>query len=304
MQKYLVPIVVVVVACAGAGFFLLKGGAPREAKIVGMIAPTEQIKEYGSWGVYLTVEVPEPGTYTLTFEVDGEPYQVEVSFENAGTIEKYVGTPELPTLPRGSHTVRIGGKEATVQFREPRPAEFVITSLTVLPDNVSTNKSVTVKATVKNVGEMEGTFRGTVRVGPVSREIPIFTLGEGMEREVRVTIDNEKLEQILENREEAVETVRLENRTATLYLRKPTPPTASYLSINVPAKAYVGDTLTIGILVKNVGDLEGSVGLEATVGGERISQSMTLKPGEEREWQIPKELTSEGTLEVRAPTLG
>ncbi|MEM2481353.1 MAG: hypothetical protein QXG14_04950, partial [Candidatus Hadarchaeales archaeon] len=172
-----------------------------------------------------------------------------------------------------------------------------------LPDNVSTNRSVVVKATVKNIGEVEGTFRGTVRAGPVSRDIPILTLGEGAEREVSVKLTSSELQQILGDRDEATQTVELGNRTATLYLRKPRPATASYLSINVPSKAYVGDTLTIGILVKNVGDLEGSVGLEATVGGERISQSMTLKPGQEKEWQISRELTGVGSLEVSAPGL-
>jgi hypothetical protein len=302
MQKYLPIIIVVVVAAAGAGVFLLKGGkgAAGGLEILEVSGPTEEVPEGQSWGIYVTARAPAPGTYTLKISFAGETIEQEVSFEEAGENTFYIG---LKGLAQGTYSYSVGGIEKKITFRPLKPAQFEIVSLSVSEDNVPTNKSVVVKATVRNVGEQEGSYSDTVQAGAVSKPIGPKTIKPGTQEELRVTLTSDDLKSILGNNTTTRVSIRLGTKETSLTVRQPIPPTPAYLSIQAPKKAYPDQQVSVFILVKNVGDLKGELSFQAQVGGETRTLTRTLEGGQEYSWELKVTAPSSGTLTVSVKDL-
>jgi|GEM_PF-6115737 len=300
MQKYLPLIIVVIAAVAGAGVFLLRGrGARGELQILEVSGPTEEVPEGGSWGIYVRASAPAPGTYTLRISFEGEILEQEVTFEEAGENTFYIG---LPGRAVGSYTYSLGGFESTVTFRPLRPAQFEVVSLSVSEENVPTNKSVVVRATVRNTGEREGSYRGTIQAGTVTKSIGPKTIKPGTQEELSTTLTSSDLQSILGTNSTATVGVRLENKETSLILRQPAPPTPAYLSIQAPKKAYPDQQVTITLLVKNAGDVRGELSFQAQVGGEESprTRTITLDGGQENVWELRVNAPSSGALTVAA----
>jgi hypothetical protein len=304
MQKYLPIIIVVVVAAAGAGVFLLRGGggAKGELQILEVSGPTEEVPEGGSWGIYVKASASSPGTYTLKISFAGETVEQEVTFEEAGENTFYIG---LPGRTVGSYSYSLGGFEKTVTFRPLRPAQFEIVSLSVSDENVSTNKSVVVRATVRNTGEQENSYSGTIQAGTVTKPIGPKTIKPGTQEELSTTLTSANLQSILGTNSTATVTVRLENKETSLTLRQPVSPTPAYLSIQAPKKAYPDQQVTITLLVKNAGDLRGDLTFQVQVGGEPNprTRTITLDGGQENEWELSVNAPSSGALTITAGSL-
>jgi hypothetical protein len=303
MQKYLPIIIVVVVAAAGAGVLLMKRGAgpAGEIQVLEVSGPTEEIPEGASWGIYVKASAAAPGTYTLRVSFAGDTFEQEVTFEEAGESTFYIG---LPGRVVGSYTYSVGGIEKTVTFRPLKPAQFEVVSLAVPEENIPINKSVVVKATVRNVGEQEGPYSGTIQVGSVSKSIPTTgskTIKPGTQEELSATLTPTDLQNVLGGKQSDVVKVKLDTKETPLSLRQPNPATCVYLSIQAPKKAYVNQQITVYILVRNEGDLEGKdMTLEAQVGGETKTTTRTLEGGQEFQWELKVTPSSLGTLTISA----
>jgi len=87
----------------------------------------------------------------------------------------------------GGYFVLKGGEEGT-----PALAEFEVSNLTFYPSEVEAGESVTISATVKNVGGLEGTYTVELKIDGETQETKEVTLGGGESQTVSfmVTKDN------------------------------------------------------------------------------------------------------------------
>lgn len=297
-SKALPIVILVVVIGAGAGYYLMQQKPSEEAapggglEILDVSWPTGEIVQGAAWGVYVTARAPEAGIYTVTVQVGEQSYQVDLEVKTPGENTYYLQLPGIASA--GTYSCKVGGFTGEVKVREPLPAKFVVATLSVSPKEAPTNKPVKVIAVIRNEGEMDNTYEGTVQVrgnDTVTKSFIPVTIKAGTEKELTLTLTESELEKVLGGAESVRATVSLGDASTELILRKPKPPKLEYLSIQAPALMYTEEEYKIQILVKNSGDMKGSLTLSATisVGGEvkaNPSRTMTLDAGEEYTWTL------------------
>ena len=113
---------------------------------------------------------------TLTIDSTQEPLN-EIQLKNK---ESQTLTVDLSTLKPGNHTISVGDYKKEIRIL--KPAEFEVTNLVIGTDSVLVGDTITVKATISNVGEVEGTYDAkfsydgtavegqSIKVGPESEE--------------------------------------------------------------------------------------------------------------------------------------
>ena len=75
-----------------------------------------------------------------------------------------------------------------VIFRKPTPATFEVSNLTFDPSEVKAGESFKISFTVKNVGDLEGTFTGTLKIDDEIEATKKVTLSGGATQTVSFTI--------------------------------------------------------------------------------------------------------------------
>jgi len=308
-MKFAVIGIVIVVVLVGALLALRGGGGggggvggAGEVSLSGK--PSGSITAGSKAKASVTLSSQKPGTYTVPYVVldaqgnkvkEGE---VEISFAEAG--ENSISV-DLSNLPPGTYTVKMCGDQFSVELIPPKPATFIVVSLVVPKEEIPTTQSIKVKAVIRNVGDLDGTFENTVVVGSVSKPIFPVPIPAGAEKEVEVTITSQELESLLGGKDKVQVDVKLCENKTPLKLRKPTPAQLEYLALSVPAKAYVNEGYYVEVLVKNVGDLTGDLQAQATVGGQPQTKTLSLKGGQEYSWKLgPFQAQQTGNVEVKA----
>jgi hypothetical protein len=77
----------------------------------------------------------------------------------------------------------------TVSIAPPTPpAAFTVSSLTISPSQVSVGEEVSISVTVKNTGDLEGTYMVTLKINGVVEDVKSVTVSDGSERLVTFTI--------------------------------------------------------------------------------------------------------------------
>jgi hypothetical protein len=271
----------------------------EEAQVVSVSGPVDEIPEGQSWGVYVTVTANKPGTYRVTASFEGEEGSAEVYIPAAGAENTCFIS--FRGRASGVYTYKIGGREYQVKFRPPIPATFVVEDVKVYPAETTTNRKVEVTVTVKNVGELEGTFENQTQVESLSKTIGPQTLGPGERVELKATLTPADLESLLGGKDAKEVKVKVGDKEAVLKLRKPKPAQLEYIALSAPKKAYRGENFVIKVVVKNVGDLENKFELQATVGNNSLTKtSPKLAGGQEWTWPISYTPTESGSLTVKA----
>jgi hypothetical protein len=280
MQK-LIPIVVVVVAVAGACAFLFlrPAGKPPAATytVQDLLVYPENAPAGGV--VYVTAVVRSlkagPADVTLEIVETGETLSKSVEFENEDQVLPVDFTPVVSKL--GSLQVKVGEISKTIQVREALPPSFKVTKLTG-PSTAVKGREVEVIAEVANEGEREGTYTGRISlngtpvtpakseiVGPKSKKVISF----------KFTASQSGL-------------LTIENYPGSLSLTVVEPYSRlEYLALEVPSTAYEGE-VDVEVRVKNDGNVENELSIALTTNPQlepirySPSQRIRLAPNEEK----------------------
>ena len=179
----------------------------------------------------------EPGTYDLALESDDDD-------SNAGTVE--------------------------VQG-EPEPA-FEVSDATISDSQILLGQTVTVTATVENVGDASGSYTASLRVDGSSVDSRTVSLQPGESTEV--TFDHQFQNQ-------GTYSVAVDDATAGT-VSVELPPDVSVTAADVRAEtASVGEQVTIEATVQNTGDVEGDAALDLVIDGTVVDSLDVTVPGQE-----------------------
>jgi chitodextrinase len=146
------------------------------------ITPTEiELGEGVTISVLVTNVGEETGARTVTLSVEGEPITFEVTLEGGESEELEF---EFFPVSEGTYVVEVDDLVGGFTVESPptplKPAEFIISGLTVSPTEVSEGEEVTVSVTVTNIGEMNGTHTLEIEIdGEKLEGQPIETALEG-----------------------------------------------------------------------------------------------------------------------------
>jgi len=134
----------------------------------------------------------ESGSYMVTLKVDG----VAVDSETV-TLDGGASTTVSFTVVKnvaGTYTVAVDGLSGSFTVSAappPAPAEFEVSDLSVSPSEVEPGESVTVSATVSNVGEESGSYTVELKVDGVVVDSVMVTLDGGASMSVSFTVTSE-----------------------------------------------------------------------------------------------------------------
>ncbi len=192
--------------------------------------------------------------YRAAFLVDG----TEVDAENLTLESKDPKTVtfDIKGLPAGKHVASIGGIEK--EFTVYRPAELKLTGFTLSTEKLMVGETVTVKATVKNAGELPGKFSGAL------------TLDGGKVKTLEATVEAGE-EQVLEAEvpmeDRGTHTFALEgeNRAVTVVAPAHVEVTGLKLSKAFPKP---NEAITATVSLENSGDLAGSYTVTLSINGK------------------------------------
>jgi hypothetical protein len=185
----------------------------------------------------------------------------------------------------------------------PRPAEFVLSDLSITPSQVNVTETVSITITASNVGEQTGSYTVTLWINDVVEATRTITLegGKSVEVTFKVTKDDP-----------GTYNVKVDELTGRFEVKAPAPPPrpAEFLLsglIIVPKEGWIEKSVanfTISLLVTNVGDLEGSTTVDLLVNGvKEQSKSVTLAGGARTTVSFSVTKTTVGSYTVKVGDL-
>jgi len=123
------------------------------------------------------------GSYEVSLKVNDMIAQTKEVTLDGGDSEaiSFNVTPAIA----GEHTVSINGLLGTVVVKAPEaPAAFTTSALIISPAKVNIGESVTISATITNVGDLTDTYKVTLTIDDAVVEEKEITLARGASREV------------------------------------------------------------------------------------------------------------------------
>lgn len=219
-------------------------------------------------------------------------------------------TDENQALGAGNATVAAVAPEDRVEREiaivEPAdPPYFRVDGLEASSEEVlnTDSETVTVNATITNVGETEGTQNITFSAGDaVTAANDSLTVASGSAKDVSFEFDVSELGLDLATDESAnvsydIETAN-QSEAGTLTVTEPQPATPAFTAVSVPDSATQNDDLTVSATVRNIGDqpldanesvtlaYDGGTASDAVALNSSADVSDTLAPGAEATVEI------------------
>ncbi|GAB3019138.1 outer membrane protein assembly factor BamB family protein [Natronobiforma cellulositropha] len=208
------------------------------------------------------------GEQSVTLEIDGEVHDAQTLDLDAGATETV--TLEWQTDDDvGDHEITVSTDD-TVVFIAP---SFSVHTLEP-NDPVTAGETLTVTATVHNLGNAAGTESLLLEADGEVRDDTTVTLEPGEATAVTLEWETGDADagryqiMILGGIHNAFAVVTLEEGSGGPGLPEPTTPEFSLTGVETNTPIETGDTLTVTIEVENVGDGDGSQTLELAAGGE------------------------------------
>jgi PGF-CTERM protein len=196
------------------------------------------------------------------------------------------------------HGVRAGDSFLTANITVPE-AQFEVSNLDA-PASAVTGDTITVNATVSNVGGVAGTTDAEfVFAGDVLLNQSV-TLGAGNATDVSFDVPTDGVAPGTYEHG-----VRAGDSFLTANITIQQPATFEVSNLDAPASAVQGETITVNATVANVGDVQGSTTTEFVFAGDvLLNQSVTLGAGNATDvsFDVPTDGVAPGTYEhgVRA----
>jgi len=223
-------------------------------------------EESGDYTVTLTVDSVEEDTETVTL-IGGA--SASVSFTVSKTAEATYSV-EVNGLT-SSFTV------ATPEIPEPpEPAEFEVSDLSVTPSEIDAGDDVSVSMTVSNVDEESGSHTIEVKVDGVLVDSGTVTLDGGASTTVGFTVTSSIA---------GSHAVAVDGLSGSFSVSAPPePPEPAEFEISdltvSPSTVEADETVTVSVVVSNVGEESGGFGVELKLDGAVVdTKAVTLDGG-------------------------
>jgi hypothetical protein len=220
----------------------------------------------GDYAVTLTIDSVEEDTETVTLTGGAN---ASVSF----TVSK---------MAEATYSVDVNGLTSsfTVETPEepepPEPAEFEISDLSVTPSEIDAGDDVSVSMTVSNVGEESGSHTIEVEVDGVLVDSGTVTLDGGASTTVSFTVTSSIV---------GSHAVAVDGLSGSFSVRAPPePPEPAEFEISdltvSPSTVEADETVTVSVVVSNVGEESGGIGVELELDGAVVdTKAVTLDGG-------------------------
>jgi PKD repeat protein len=179
----------------------------------------------------------------------------------------------------------------------PAAAQFTLSNLSVSPTQVNVNAAVTVQATVKNIGDIEGSTTVDLLVNGVKEQSKTVTLAGGASTTVSFTVTKSTAGSY---------TVKVGTLTGSFTVVQPLTPAAFTFSglVVSPADVAPGTEVTVSVTVKNTGELSGTYSAELKLdGATKETKTGTLAGGASATVTFKASSQAEGTHTVQVGTL-
>jgi len=233
-----------------------------------------------SVSVLVTNVGEESGNYTVTLTVDSVEEDTETVTLTGGASTSVSFT--VSKTAEATYSVAVNGLTSsfTVEIPEitepPEPAEFEVSDLSVTPSEIDAGDDVSVSMTVSNVGEESGSHTIEVKVDGVLVDSGTVTLDGGASTTVSFTVTSS----IAGSHAVAVDGV-----SGSFSVRAPPePPEPAEFEISdltvSPSTVEVDETVTVSVVVSNVGEESGGLGVELELDGAvEDTKAVTLDGG-------------------------
>ena len=131
------------------------------------------------------------------------------------------------------------------------PAEFTVSDLTVSPSTVNVGQQVNVSVTVTNTGDLQGTYTVTLTVGRTKAGTKQVTLAGGASETVTFNVSRSTA---------GTSAVSVGGQSGSFTVRQALVPAKFGTSdlVATPNTVKTGETISVSVLVRNTGDLQGS----------------------------------------------
>ncbi len=131
--------------------------------------------------VTVQAEIKNVNSETDTFNV---PLMVDGVADNRQSVRLAPGQTELVTfqLTRsrpGVYKISVGSRESTLTVHQPSPADFRLSNLQILPDEVDVCESVTITAILTNAGGNRGSYTVELKIDGVTNQADKLTVSPG-----------------------------------------------------------------------------------------------------------------------------
>lgn len=119
----------------------------------------------------------ETDTYTIPLMVNGVA-------DSRKSVTLAPGQSELLTFEvtrsqAGSYKISVGDKESMLTVEKPSPPDLRFLNLVISPEEVDVCESVTITATVKNIGGSSGSYTAELKVDGITNQAEKVTLSTG-----------------------------------------------------------------------------------------------------------------------------
>ena len=153
------------------------------------------------------------GSYIVEFRVDGKIVDTQIVTLAAASGCQAVAYYEAPSA--GTYQVSVEDLMKTFMVLEPpKPAEFEVSDLVLIPSEIEPGGTVIISAMVANVGEMVGSYIVELKVDGETVETESVTLAGGTSQSISLTISSE---------EEGVHTVEVDGVSGSFTVESPPP---------------------------------------------------------------------------------
>jgi hypothetical protein len=204
------------------------------------------------------------GLYTANLTLDGELQDIKNVLVASGATEKVSFTCRVEDA--GIHTIGLAGLKT--QVTALKPAEFKISTLSIIPAKVLTGQEATIKIDVSNIGEVEGTYTATLNVNGIKTDAKEVKLAGGKTDTVIFNLMNEI---------SGSYNIEVGGMVGTLKVLKPAE--FEVVSLSVPSEMVEGETIVVTAYVTNVGDVEGTYSGNLSFDDSEIfTSSVTIAP--------------------------
>ena len=207
--------------------------------------------------VQITNRAQEDGEYTLDLSINGAVVQTKTGQLNAGASTSILF--EVFEQSEGTYQFKVGTLNGNFTIANaaapPKPAEFLITNLTIDPQTAQPGITINVTAKITNIGETSGTYIAEFKVNNDVKETETVQLSGGEASNVAFTTSQTA---------KGTYTIMIGNATGTLSIQDPSKITLTNIIVR-PYEVWAGETVTITARGTNAGSEASTLSLKLKI---------------------------------------
>jgi hypothetical protein len=235
------------------------------------------------------------GTHTVVLNINGAKEAEKSITLNGGASGNVSFTASRSAA--GTYTVTIGALSKTFIIRdvpfEPKPAEFVLSALSVQPAEVAPGETVIISVTVTNSGEVEGTYTVILDINGAKEAEKSITLAGGKSGQVNFDTSRSTA---------GTYTVTIGALSGSFVIKEGAPEPATFTFSNLavhPAEVTPGEDVNVTVTVTNSCEAGGTCAVILNINGAKEAEkSIALDGGKSGNVSFTVSRSTTGTYTV------